>query len=109
MDKRWLQVVIAAIFEVGWVVGLKHATTILEWGLTIIALIISFYLMINASSKLPVGTVYATFVGLGTVGTVFTDILFFNQPIIWMKMLLIALLLVGVVGLKMLTAEDDGA
>ena len=109
MDKRWLQVFIAAIFEVGWVVGLKHASTSIEWALTIIALVVSFYLMINASSKLPVGTVYAIFVGLGTVGTVVTDILFFNQPIIWTKMLLIAMLLVGVVGLKMLTAEDEVA
>jgi paired small multidrug resistance pump len=107
MDRRWLQVLIAAIFEVGWVIGLKHATTITEWALTIIAIVISFYLMINASSKLPVGTVYAVFVGLGTVGTVFADILLFNQPIIWMKMLLIAFLLIGVVGLKMLTGEDE--
>ena len=109
MDKRWLQVVIAAVFEVGWVVGLKHATSLLEWGFTIIALIVSFYLMINASSKLPVGTVYATFVGLGTVGTVLVDILLFDQPIMWTKMLLIAFLIVGVVGLKMLTVEDEEA
>ena len=109
MDKKWLQVVIAAFFEVGWVIGLKHATSVMEWSLTIVAIIVSFYLMINASSKLPVGTVYAVFVGLGTVGTVFSDILLFGQRVIPMKMFLIAILITGVVGLKVLTPKEDAS
>ena len=109
MDKKWLQVVIAAFFEVGWVIGLKHANSVVEWSLTIVAIIVSFYLMINASSKLPVGTVYAVFVGLGTVGTVFSDILLFGQPVIPMKMFLIAILITGVVGLKVLTPKEDAS
>ena len=107
MDKKWIQVVIAAFFEVGWVIGLKHATSELEWSLTVIAIIVSFFLMINASSKLPVGTVYAIFVGLGTVGTVFADILLFGQPIVPLKIILIIVLLVGVIGLKVLTPKED--
>lgn len=106
---RWLQVFIAAIFEVGWVIGLKHANSVLEWSFTIVAISISFYLLINASSKLPVGTVYAVFVGLGTAGTVLADIIIFNQPIMWMKMLLIGLLLMGVIGLKVLTGEEEAS
>ena len=109
MDKKWLQVVIASIFEVGWVIGIKHATTVLEWTLTVIAIIISFYLMINASNKLPVSTVYAVFVGLGTVGTVFADILLFGQPIVTVKIILIIILLAGVVGLKLLTSKEDAS
>ena len=107
MDKKWLQVVIASIFEVGWVIGIKHATTVLEWTLTVIAIIISFYLMINASNKLPVGTVYAVFVGLGTVGTVVADIILFGQPIVLSKIILIFVLLTGVVGLKVLTPKEE--
>ena len=107
MDKKWLQVVIASIFEVGWVIGIKHATTVLEWTLTVIAIIISFYLMINASSKLPVGTVYAVFVGLGTVGTVVADIILFGQPVVLSKFILIFVLLIGVVGLKVLTPKEE--
>jgi len=109
LNKKWVQVVIAAFFEVGWVIGLKHATSELEWGLTVVAIIVSFYLMINASSKLPVGTVYAVFVGLGTVGTVFADILLFGQPIVPLKMILIILLLAGVIGLKVLTPTEDAS
>ena len=107
MDKKWLQVIIAAVFEVCWVIGLKHAETPFEWTLTAIAIGISFYLMINASSKLPVGTVYAVFVGLGTVGTVLAEIILFDQPVLFMKMVLIAVLLLGVVGLKVMTPKED--
>ena len=109
MDKKWLQVVIAAFFEVGWVIGLKHATSAGQWSLTIVAIIVSFYLMINASSKLPVGTVYAVFVGLGTVGTVLSDIILFDYPAKPMKLILIAILLTGVVGLKILTPKEDAS
>ena len=109
MDKKWIQVVIAAFFEVGWVIGLKHATSVLEWSLTVIAIIVSFYLLINASSKLPVGTVYAVFVGLGTIGTVFADFLLFGQSIVAVKIILITVLLAGVVGLKVLTPKEDAS
>lgn len=103
----WIQVVVAAIFEVSWVIGLKHATNVIEWGLTIIAIFASFYLMIKAGERIPVGTVYAVFVGLGTVGTVVTGALLFNESITLAKVFFIALLIFGVVGLKMSTEEKQ--
>lgn len=105
MNKTWLSVIIAALFEVGWVIGLKHAGGVLEWGATVIAILVSFTLMIRASRFLPVGTVYAVFVGLGTAGTVLVEIILFGAPVQMEKMLLIAVLLVGVIGLKMLSKE----
>lgn len=107
MNKTWLSVIIAAFFEVGWVIGLKHANGILEWGATVIAIIVSFTLMILASRSLPVGTVYAVFVGLGTAGTVLTDIVLFGAPVQAGKMVLIGTLLLGVIGLKMLSKEKQ--
>jgi paired small multidrug resistance pump len=59
-----------------------------------------------AGRKLPVGTVYAVFVGLGTAGTVLSEIIFFGEPVKVEKMILILLLLVGVLGLKLLTKDD---
>lgn len=111
MNVSWLQVVMAALFEVGWVVGLKHAYDVWTWTGTVIAIILSFYLMIDAGQKLPVGTVYAVFVGLGTAGTVFAEIVFFGEPFHLMKVILIAVLLVGVIGLKWVTEEpvQEGA
>ena len=107
MNRDWFQVVIAAAFEVFWVIGLKHASDFWTWTGTLIAIIISFYLMIMAARKLPVGTVYAVFVGLGTAGTVFSEILFFNEPVQVSKIFLILFLLAGVIGLKTVTETKE--
>ena len=105
MDKNWMKVFIAAFFEVMWVIGLKHADSLGEWAVTVLAIIISFYLMIMAGKRLPVGTVYAVFVGLGTAGTVFADIVFFGEPFKIAKLILILLLLAGIIGLKLVTND----
>src|SRR5690625_4818807 len=105
MNTNWLKVIVAAIFEVFWVIGLKHADNFWTWSGTVIAIIISFYLMIMAGRKLPVGTVYAIFVGLGTAGTVFSEIIFFAEPFEMQKVLLIFVLLAGVIGLKLVTPD----
>jgi paired small multidrug resistance pump len=106
MNANWVKVIIAAIFEVLWVIGLKHADGIWEWTGTIIAIYISFYLMIMASKHLPVGTVYAVFVGLGTTGTVLADFMFFEVPLNLPKVILILILLAGVMGLKLVTKDN---
>ncbi|PEQ30479.1 QacE family quaternary ammonium compound efflux SMR transporter [Bacillus cereus] len=105
MNKDWIKVFVAAFFEIFWVIGLKHADDFWTWTGTIIAIFLSFYLMIMAGRILPVGTVYAVFVGLGTAGTVFSEILFFGEPFKMGKVLLILFLLAGVIGLKLVT--DD--
>lgn len=107
MNTDWAKVIIAAFFEVFWVIGLKHADSFWTWTGTVIAILISFYLMITASKKLPVGTVYAVFVGLGTTGTVFSDIVFFDEPFKVTKVLLILVLLGGVLGLKLVTKDPS--
>jgi paired small multidrug resistance pump len=107
MNKEWMKVFIAAFFEVFWVIGLKHADDVWTWIGTAVAIAVSFYLMIMAGKTLPVGTVYAVFVGLGTAGTVIADILFFGQDFNIAKIGLIALLLIGVVGLKLVTKEQE--
>ena len=88
-------------------IGLAHAYDFWTWTGTIIALIISNYLMITAAQVLPAGTVYAVFVGLGTAGTVISEILFFGEAFKWVKILLILLLLVGVIGLKLVTDDKE--
>ncbi|MGG4219997.1 multidrug efflux SMR transporter [Paenibacillus jamilae] len=107
MNKTWISVIVAAIFEVAWVSGLKHADSFWEWAGTVIAIYISFYLMIKAARSLAVGTVYAVFVGLGTAGTVVTEILWFGADISVSKVVWIVLLLVGVIGLKMLSKKKE--
>ncbi|QED47949.1 DMT family transporter [Cytobacillus dafuensis] len=104
---NWLKVFIAAFFEVFWVIGLKHADDVWTWTGTIVSIIISFYLMIMAGKKLPVGTVYAVFVGMGTAGTVLSEIIFFGEPLKMSKIILVLILLCGVVGLKLVTKDEE--
>jgi paired small multidrug resistance pump len=106
MNANWMKVFVGAFFEVFWVIGLKHADGFWSWTGTVISIVVSFYLIIMAGRKLPVGTVYAVFVGLGTAGTVISEIIFFSEPIKVEKIMLIVLLLVGVLGLKLLTKDD---
>lgn len=106
MNRNWIKVIIAAFFEVFWVIGLKHADDFWTWTGTVIAIIVSFYLMIMAGRTLPVGTVYAVFVGLGTAGTVFSDVVFFGEPFKVAKIILILVLLAGVIGLKLVTKDN---
>ncbi|AIQ45935.1 multidrug resistance protein SMR [Paenibacillus sp. FSL R7-0273] len=101
MNRSWIYIFIGALFEVVWVIGFKHADDIVTWGATVVALVVSFYLIITASIKLPVGTVYAVFTGLGTAGTVLAEMILFDEPVKPAKLLLIALLLAGVLGLKL--------
>jgi paired small multidrug resistance pump len=107
MNSEWVKVVIGALFEVFWVIGLKYAFDLWTWAGTVLSIIISFYFMIMAGKRLPVGTVYAVFVGLGTAGTVLSDIIFFGEPFNIVKVVLVLLLLVGVIGLKLFSREGE--
>lgn len=103
---NWIKIIIASIFEVGWVIGITHADSWWQWVLTVIAIYVSFYLLIVASMELPVGTSYAVFVGLGATGVAISDFLFFGQPFTIWNIVFIAVLLIGVIGLKMVTSEE---
>lgn len=100
---QWLLLFIAGLFEVVWVTGLKYSATWWAWTGTIIMLILSFDLLLRCSKKLPVGTVYAVFTGIGTAGTVATEMILFGEPLVWSKLALILLLVAGVLGLKVVT------
>ena len=104
---KWGNVLIAAVFEVGWVMGLKYAGSILEWSATIVCIVVSFYLLLKATTVLPVGTLYAVFTGLGTAGTVIVGMVM-GEPVQLVKLLLIMVLLSGVLGLKLTTGEKKG-
>ena len=107
MNVQWIKVLVAAAFEVLWVIGLAHANDFWSWAGTLIAIIVSNYLLITAAQTLPAGTVYAVFVGLGTAGAVISEIFLFREPFKLTKILLILLLLVGVIGLKLVTDHEE--
>ncbi|MGV3172944.1 DMT family transporter [Staphylococcus simulans] len=104
---RWFKVILAGLFEIIWVNFLKNADSVLSWGLTLIMIAISFALVINATKSLPVGTAYAIFVGIGTVGTIIVDMLIYGDPFSFTKLFSIILLLIGILGLKLSTDETE--
>lgn len=106
MNKHWFIVLLAVLFEVLWVVGLKHSHSIWAWGGTAFAVVFTFYLLLLAGRYLPVGTVYTVFTGLGTAGTILVGIFFFGESLSIAKVLLLTILLVGVIGLKTVTSHE---
>ena len=102
----WLYVLFAAIVEVFWVIGLRYSTSIWEWTGTIIMIVLSFVFIIKACEKLPAGTVYAIFTGSGAAGIVIIDYFIFNSDLSWGQVFFIGLIIIGVIGIK-LTSSDE--
>ena len=104
----WIYVLIGGFIEVFWVMGLKHASSPLEWAGVSAAILLSFWFLFRAFKTLPIGTVYAVFTGIGTSSIVIVEMIFFGEPVSIAKLLFIALLIGGVIGLKQLTAKQKG-
>lgn len=100
----WIVLFAAGLFEIGWAVGLKAAEGRF-WVLaaTIAAMIASVALLYLALRDLPLGTAYAVWTGIGAVGTVVCGIVFFGESADVVRLGSIALIVVGIVGLKLVT------
>lgn len=107
MNRYWLFVIIAGLVEIVWALGLKHADNAILWIGTALLIYLSFFLLIKATKQVPVATAYAIFTGIGTAGTVIVDMVVFGEPFKLTKVLFILLLLVGVLGLKLVTKETS--
>lgn len=108
----WICLLIAALFEVIWAVGLKCTmglTRLWPSVFTVLASIVSFVLLAQATKTLPVGTSYAIWTGIGAAGTAALGILWFGESASIPRLVCIALIVLGVVGLKLNTpAEPPG-
>ena len=103
----WIYVALAAVVEVFWVVGLRHAESTLEWSGTIIAIVFSFFFIIKACEQIPSGTVYAVFTGTGAAAIVLVDYIIFHAELSIVSFLFIGLILIGVVGIKLTSEPTD--
>lgn len=103
----WILVFLAGLLEVFWPLGLKYSDTVLEWIATIIIVVLSFALLIKAYEKLPAGTVYAVFTGMGTIGIFLIDTIFLGTPASIQKVMFFSLIVVGVIGLKLVSPDDS--
>ena len=107
MNRDWSLVIIAGLIEIGWALGLKFAEAWYMWVAVALLIGLSFAILLKATERLPVATVYAVFTGIGTAGTVAAEMLFFEEPFSWPKVFFILLLLSGVIGLKLVTGERE--
>ena len=101
----WWVLFAAGLFEIGWAVGLKYTegfTRPLASALTLAAMAISVLLLGLLLKTLPLGTAYAVWTGIGTVGTAALGILLFGDPATAARLLCIGLILAGIVGLKLI-------
>ena len=102
----WIILFFAGLFEVGWAVGLKYTDGFskpLPTALTIVAMAISLGLLGLAVKELPLGTAYAVWTGVGAVGTVIAGIILFGESMALFRLASVALIICGLVGLKIST------
>lgn len=102
----WLLLVIAGLCEIVWATGLKHTagfTRLWPSVITITAMVVSIVLLGIAMKTLPVGTSYAVWVGIGAVGTAAMGIMFLGEPASAARLASLALIIAGIVGLKLAT------
>lgn len=100
----WILVLLAGFLETGWAIGLKYShgfTRPVPTALTIIGALASFWLLSLAMKDLPVGTAYAVWVGIGTLGTAILAVMLFGEPVNLGRILGILLILGGIVALKL--------
>ncbi|KKB64343.1 molecular chaperone [Robbsia andropogonis] len=101
---NWLILLCAGVLEMAWAIGLKYTEGFSRLWPSVgtgIAAIGSFYLLSVALKTLPVGTAYAIWVGIGAVGTAVLGILLFNEAVTAGRILSLALLVAGIIGLKL--------
>jgi quaternary ammonium compound-resistance protein SugE len=102
----WIVLTLAGLFEIGWAVGLKYTagfTRLWPTLWTALSMVVSVVLLGIAMNSLPLGTAYAVWTGIGTIGTAFFGILLLGEPASALRLASIALIACGIIGLKLVT------
>ncbi|WP_457940645.1 quaternary ammonium compound efflux SMR transporter SugE [Mesorhizobium sp. 10J20-29] len=101
---HWLILFVAGLFEIAWAMGLKYThgfTRLTPTVVTIACILASLGLLGLALKELPVGTAYAVWTGIGTVGTAILGIWLLNEPATAVRLACIGLIITGIIGLKL--------
>lgn len=101
----WLYLIIAGIFEIGWPLGFKLASTynkynIIFIALSVISMALSGVFLYIAQKTIPIGTAYVIWTGVGAVGTLLIGILFFGDSVDFWRLFFITLIIIGIIGIK---------
>ena len=104
----WLVLLLAGLLEVGWAIGLKYTEGFSRLGpsiWTVLAMVASLGLLGIALKSLPVGTAYAIWTGVGTVGTAILGMVLFGESTAPLRLACIGLIVTGIIGLKVVTPD----
>ena len=104
----WIELVIAGGLEVFWSTFMKLSEGFTKWWptvWTVLGMLARFFFLSRAVHTLPMGTAYAVWTGIGALGAVLVGILLFREPVTAPRLLFMALLLIGIIGLKITSAE----
>jgi quaternary ammonium compound-resistance protein SugE len=105
----WVVLFVAGLFEIGWAVGLKYTDGFTRPWPTVgaaVSMVISLGLLGVALRTLPLGTAYAIWTGVGTVGTVILGMALFGESASALRLACVGLILAGIVGLKLVPAAE---
>lgn len=100
----WFTLFIAGLLEVGWAIGLKYSegfTKPIPSILTVIGMILSFFLLSISLKTLPVGTAYTIWTGIGAIGTAILGMILFQEPRDTARIICMLLIVAGIIGLKL--------
>lgn len=105
---NWVFLGIAGVLEIGWAIGLKYTegwTKLWPSIITGVLLVASFYFLSLAVKSLPIGTAYAVWTGIGTVGAAILGMFLFDEPRDIVRIACICLIIAGIAGLKLTAAN----
>jgi quaternary ammonium compound-resistance protein SugE len=103
----WALLIVAGLLEAGWAIGLKFTegfTRPLASVLTIVGIVVSMVLLAQAAKTIPIGTAYASWVGIGAAGAVVLGIVILGEPASPWRLFFVTLLIVSIIGLKLTSA-----
>ena len=103
-SNAWGLLLIAGVLEVVWAIAMKRSAGFTRAGagaVTVVAALASFYFLSRALKSLPVGTAYAVWTGIGAVGTALLGMALFDEPRTGLRLVCIALIVAGMIGLKL--------
>ncbi|MBQ8062314.1 MAG: multidrug efflux SMR transporter [Clostridia bacterium] len=106
---HWILLGVAGILEIVWAIAMKYSdgfSNLLPSIITVVGYIASLVFLTFAMKQLPVGTGYAIWTGIGIIGTTVLGVLLFQEKLSLLQVLCLALIIIGVIGLRLLSPEN---
>ncbi len=102
----WAYLAVAGLFEIGWAIGLKYSDGFskpVPSLFTVLAMVLSVWLLSIAMRTIPVGTAYAVWTGIGAIGVAILGMVLFGESREFLRVVCLFLIIAGIIGLKLVS------